>query len=163
MPGIPKGNGLVDVGLERLCCAAKSALVLRRQNLQDHLSGLPSRDASLVVLQLPVFPTFFKRQLTSVQPSSKNSLPFWGIAKLLSSPAKLIICLGELKGWVCWFRGIVALQNMFCSSEEINSCHKWWFGQQKGPISLNKLLATKICDWLNSVISLNIYWGKSMN
>lgn len=162
MPGIPKGNGLVGVGLERLCCAAKSALVFRRQNLQDHLSGLLSRDASLVVLQFPVFSPFFKMQLTSVQPSSKNSLPFWRITKLLSSLAELIICLGKFKWWVCWFRGIVALQNMFCSYKEINSCHKWWSGQQKGPISWNKLLATKICDWLNFMISLNIYWGKSM-
>lgn len=156
MPGIPKGNGLVGARLQRLCCAAKRALVLCRQNLQDHLSSLLSQDASLVILQFPVFLPFFKRQLTSVQSSSKNSLLFWGMAKLLSSSAKLIICLGKFKGWVCWFRGIVVLRNMFCSYEEIISCHKWWFGRQKGPISLNKLWATKICDWLNSVVS-NIF------
>lgn len=68
-------------------------------------------------------------------------------ANLLLSSAKLIIRLGKFRGWVDGYKGMLALQSMFCSYEETHKYHKW-FGKQKELSSINELFVTKICDQL---------------
>lgn len=53
---------------------------------------------------------------------------------------------------------MLSLQNTFCSYEQINKYHMWWFGKQKEMSSLNKLLATKICDQLKYLLREKHEW-----